>query len=302
MNELQQTTARAIVNVFETGRILGNYAGIAVLEGDSGHLSYGRSQAALGSGSLYELLDAYCQKQTALFATQIRDFLPRLKNRDFTLDTDDKFRTLLKSAATEDPVMRLTQDQFFDSRYLGPACRDASTLGIVEALGVTVIYDSCVQGGWPLLKERIGPVTRQGSKDWVQRYIALRKAWLSSLKAPLPSTVYRMDAFGSLVELDKWDLALPVTVHNVTITAEALTADTPGQPQTRTLLNLTTPYLRGADVTKLQQALKEKGLPMTPDGVYGPFTSKLVEQWQAAHAIKEDGAGALTRQSLGIAS
>ena len=47
MNELQQNTARAIVNVFETGRISGNYAAVAVLKGDSGHLSYGRSQAAL---------------------------------------------------------------------------------------------------------------------------------------------------------------------------------------------------------------------------------------------------------------
>jgi chitosanase len=299
MNELQQTTARAIVNVFETGRILGDYGTIAVLKGDSGHLSYGRSQAALGSGSLYELLDAYCQKQTARFATQLRDYLPRLKNRDVTLDTDDDFRKLLKSAAAEDPVMRLTQDQFFDSRYLGPACRDANALGIVEALGVTVIYDSCIQGGWPLLKRRIGPVTTQGSKDWVQRYIVLRKSWLTSLKAPLPSTVYRMDAFESLIKLAKWDLSLPVAVHNVTITAEALVGDTSDQAQTRTLC-LTTPYLRGADVTKLQQMLQQKGLPVTPDGVYGAFTSKLVEQWQTQQGIQEKGVGPLTRQSLGI--
>jgi chitosanase len=299
MNELQQTTARAIVNVFETGRILGNYAAIAVLKGDSGHLSYGRSQAALGSGVLYELLDAYCQKPGASHAAQLRGYLPRLKNKDFTLDNDEAFKALLKLAATDDPLMRLTQDQFFDSRYLAPACSDGGSLGLVEPLGITVIYDSRIQGGWPLLKQRMGPVTTRGSKDWVQRFIALRKNWLSTLKPPLPSTVYRMDAFDSLVKLEKWDLELPMVVHGVTLTAESLAGDTPDQGRPRTL-SLTSPYLRGADVTALQQALRQKGLPITPDGVYGAFTSTLVEQWQTRQAIQEHGVGTLTRQSLGL--
>jgi chitosanase len=52
VNDLQQKTVRAIVNVFETGHLEGNYSAIAVLKGDRGHLSYGRSQATLGSGSL----------------------------------------------------------------------------------------------------------------------------------------------------------------------------------------------------------------------------------------------------------
>jgi chitosanase len=299
MNELQQATARAIVNVFETGRILGNYAAIAVLKGDSGHLSYGRSQAALGSGRLFELVDSYCQRPTAQFAEQLREYLPALKNRDFTLDTNQTFRALLVQAARDDSMMRLTQDQFFDSRYLAPACRDANTLGIAEPLGATVIYDSYIQGGWSLLKQRIGPVTTRGSKDWVQRYIALRKTWLSSLKPPLPSTVYRMDALDSLTKLDKWNLELPMIVHSVTITAEALAGDTPAQGPARTLY-LTTPYLRGADVATLQQTLQQKGLPITPDGVYGAFTAKLVDQWQTQRGVQEHGAGPLTRQSLGL--
>ena len=299
MNDLQQSTARAIVNVFETGRILGNYAAVAVLKGDSGHLSYGRSQAALGSGVLFQLLDGYCRKQSAKYAAQLQPYLPRVKNKDFSLDADDALKALLKLSGTDDPVMRLTQDQFFDSGYLAPACSDAAALGIVEPLGAAVIYDSRIQGGWPLLKQRIGPVTSRGSKDWAQRYIALRKAWLSSLGSPLPSTVYRMDAFDSLMKLEKWNLDLPVTVHSVTITAEALAGDIPAQGQSRTL-RLATPYLRGSDVTVVQQALQQKGLPITPDGVYGAFTSKLVEQWQRAHALAEDGAGTLTRRSLGL--
>ncbi|MGA2188453.1 MAG: peptidoglycan-binding protein [Steroidobacteraceae bacterium] len=299
MNELQQVTARAVVNVFETGHILGNYAALAVLKGDSGHLSYGRSQAALGSGALYELLDAYCQKSTSDSAATIRSYLPRLKVRDFTLDTDDKLKQALKEAAATDPIMRLSQDQFFDSRYLAPACRDADSLGIAEPLGVTVIYDSCVQGGWGLLKKRLGPMTTKGPKDWVQRYIALRRDWLKTLKSPLPNTVYRMDAFASLIQLEKWNLELPFVVHNVTITAEALAGDTAtgGPPRT---LRLTSPYLRGADVLALQKALQQNGQPISPDGVYGAFTAKLVEQWQRQKAINEDGVGSLTRRSLGL--
>jgi chitosanase len=299
MNELQQNTARAIVNVFETGRVPGNYAAVAVLKGDSGHLSYGRSQAALGSGVLFQLLDGYCQKQSAKYAAQLQPYLPRFKNKDSTLDTDDALKALLKLAATNDPVMRLTQDQFFDCRYLAPACSDAAALGVVEPLGATVIYDSRIQGGWPLLKQRIGPVTPRGSKDWVRRYLALRKAWLKSLAPPLPSTVYRMDSFDSLVKLENWNLDLPVTVHSIAITAEALAADVPDQGQSRTL-RLASPYLRGSDVTAVQQALQQQGFPITPDGVYGAFTSKLVEQWQRTQSITEDGAGKLTRRSLGL--
>jgi chitosanase len=284
--------------VFETGRIPGNYAAVAVLKGDSGHLSYGRSQAALGSGVLFQLLDGYCQKQSAKYAAQLQAYLPRFRNKDFTLDADAALKALLKLAA-DDPVMRLTQDQFFDSRYLAPACSDAAVLGVVEPLGAVVIYDSRIQGGWPLLKQRIGPVTSRGSKDWVQRYIALRRAWLNSLAPPLPSTVYRMDSFDSLVTLEKWNLDLPVTVHGIAITAEALAGDVPDQGLLRTL-RLATPYLRGSDVTAVQTALARSGLPITPDGIYGAFTSTLVAQWQRAHAIAEDGAGPLTRRSLGL--
>src|SRR5215813_9486401 len=68
MNTIQAATAVAIVNVFETGRVRGDYGGMAVLDGDTGHLSYGRSQASLGSGSLFALLDEYCAQPGAQFA------------------------------------------------------------------------------------------------------------------------------------------------------------------------------------------------------------------------------------------
>jgi len=306
MNELQQRTACAIVNVFETGRISGDYAAIAVMKGDSGHLSYGRSQAALGSGSLYNLLMLYCQDQAATYKTQLEPFMPRVQQRDITLDVDTSFRDLLKQAGWKDPAMRRTQDKFFNDGYFMPACVAAQRLGISEPLGVAVVYDSHVQGGWAKLAPQAGHVVAGNVRQWVGQYIDLRRNWLSSLKDPLPATVYRMDTFKSLIAAGNWDLELPLAVHGTQITQAALEDSLPTAQSLaagpRNLM-LATPYMRGDDVSALQATLKAKGLPVgQPDGVYGPFTDKLVAQWQRSQnpPISEAGAGPRTRASLGM--
>ena len=298
MNELQQKTARAIVNVFETGRISGDYSAIAVLKGDSGHLSYGRSQATLGSGSLFRLLDMYCQNPDAdaRLNAQIQGFLPTVRRKDVSLDTDKSFKQLLRDAGEQDPVMRATQDQFFNNGYFAPACTAAEALGITEPLGEAVIYDSHVQGGWAKLRSRMGPVIRSEERAWVAKYIALRTGWLQSLKDPLPTTVYRMESFTALIDAAKWDLGLPLTVHGVQITEAGLSGDAPQDGVAPRTLVLVTPYLYGADVKKVQAALGDTA----PDGFYGPFTAQLVSEWQGQHAITETGVGAITRKSLGL--
>ena len=300
MNELQQKTARAIVNVFETGRILGNYGAIAVMKGDSGHLSYGRSQSTLGAGTLGQLLALYCQQPGAQFAAAIQAFLPAVQRKDFALDTNDAFKTLLKQAAA-DPVMQTTQDRFFDDNYLAPACTAAESLGIADALGQAIVYDSHVQGGWATLRKRMPPVDALGPRAWVAKYVDVRAAWLRSCNPPLPNTAYRMDSFKAMIAAERWDLALPITAHGVAITAAALEANAPAPAAAARTLVLVQPYLRGDDVRRVQQALADHGLPVgTPDGVYGPFTDKLVARWQATQAIVENGVGPMTRTSLGV--
>jgi chitosanase len=301
MNELQQKTVRAIVNVFETGRIRGNYSAIAVLKGDSGHLSYGRSQATLGSGSLFRLIDAYCQQPNAQFAVQLRPFLPDLQKRDVRLDTDETFKTHLRNAGAQDPVMRATQDQFFTNNYFVPACTAAEALGIKDPLGVAVVYDSHIQGGWGKVKSRVGAVVDNNVHGWIGKFVAERTLWLSSLKDPLPATVYRMKSFDSLIAAGNWDLALPLRAHGVEISEAALLDDAPQTSGTARILTLVTPYLRGEDVLALQRALASKGLPIgTPDRVYGPFTHQLVGEWQMKNGISETGVGPATRKSLGL--
>lgn len=301
MDDLQQRTARAIINVFETGRILGNYGAIAVMKGDTGHLSYGRSQSTLGSGTLAALLGRYCDEPDARYAKEIGAFLPAVQKKDFSLDTNDVFRSLLKKAG-DDPAMQATQDKFFDDNYLAPACTVAQAMGITDPLGQTVVYDSHVQGGWSLLKSRMPPVAALGAQAWVGKYIDVRTAWLKACKDPLPSTAYRMDSFKQMIADGKWDLALPLKAHGLTITAAALQANAPPIAGSRRTLVLVEPYLRGDDVREVQAALAAKGnLPVgTPDGVYGPFTSKLVATWQSQQGVTENGVGPLTRASLGL--
>lgn len=299
MDDLQKSTAQAIVNVFETGRILGNYGSVTVLKGDSGHLTYGRSQTTLGSGNLYKLLLNYCQRAGAQFAAQLQPLLPRFLQMDLTLDTDTAVKDLLKQAGS-DPVMRAAQDQFFNENYFAPALRAADAAGITEALGQTVVYDSHIQGGWGVLKPQMPSLNEVGGETaWIAKYVEKRKAWLLSLKPPLPSTVYRMDSFNALINDGKWKLGLPLAVHGVTITVEALAGDTPGPGSQPRTLRLASPYLRGDDVTQVQKKLNAGG---TPDGIFGPFTDALVKKFQASQTppIGEDGVGPSTRKALGL--
>jgi chitosanase len=292
MNAIQTATAVAIVNVFETGRVRGDYGGIAVIPGDTGHLSYGRSQASLGSGSLFTLLSDYCTQRNAVYAAQLAAYLPRFQQCDVSLDTDDAVRKLLKQAS-HDVVMQRTQDRFFTASFLTPALEAARRVGITQPLGQAVVYDSHIQGGWSRLRSRVGAVTAARDEQlWIRTYIGVRRKWLLSLDPPLPATVYRMDAFADLIAAGNWLLTLPIAVHGVTIAGHDLDLT---DAQGRQTLRLTSPYMRNDDVRALQKALG-----IAEDGIYGPITDAKVSAWKMAQTppIVEAGAGPLTRAAL----
>ena len=52
LTKTQKRTAQAIVNIFETGRVHGDYGQVTLLAGDTGHLTYGRAQTTLASANL----------------------------------------------------------------------------------------------------------------------------------------------------------------------------------------------------------------------------------------------------------
>lgn len=294
----QKDTIEAIINIFETGDVLDDYSLVTVLEGDTGHLTYGRSQTTLASGNLHRLIRRYCEQPGALFAARLDPYLAKLQSRDISLDKDGKLHNLLRASA-DDPVMRDTQDSFFDEFYWQRAVRSADDLGIRTPLGVAVVYDSMVHGSWERMRDRtndqVGAVSVAGEEKWIAAYLEVRRAWLAS-KPPdtwLPRTVYRMDAFRRLIDQQYWALPLPLVVRNMEISMAALSATPRGcydgpQPGSRSL-SVSTPLARGLDVRLVQVGLSNRGVDVQADGIFGQTSSRCLREFQAANGLVATG-------------
>lgn len=305
LTHLQRKTGQAIVNIFESGRPIGDYSAVAVVKGDEGGLSYGRAQAALMRGGLFILIQRYCQAAGAQYADALSSYLASMRQRDASLNGDDALKALLRHAGS-DPVMQKAQDDFFDQRYWNPALVAATHMGARSALGVTITYDSFIHsgvGGWERLasetSDRFGASGSIGEEPWYGRYVELRRDWLAASKsAPIRNSVYRMDAFIDLIRQDKWDLPLPLTVRGVIIDEGVLAGAAPAGR----LLRLTGPFMTGDDVRQVQQALVKAGYAANVDDIYGPGTAEMVKQFQQARGLTPDGiVGPSTRAALGLA-
>jgi chitosanase len=309
LTDLQKKTAQAVVNIFETGSAQGRYGNVTLISGDTGHLTYGRSQTTLASGNLYLLIKAYCDAAGAQFATALNPFLQQLAARDTSLDTNMTFRGLLH-AAGDDPVMHDVQDQFFDRVYWNPSVQAATNSAVNSPLGTNVIYDSHIQGAWTTIQNMTnanhGNANQIGEQAWISAYVNERRNWLASNPNPaLQPTVYRMDSFLQLINDDKWDLPLPLTVRGVLIAEDVLSATPPlrasaQQPDEGTL-QLQTPPMQGDDVRAVQQALVNAGFTVTVDGAFGTATEAAVRQFQQQKGLTADGiVGPATRSALGL--
>lgn len=217
LTALQKAAAQAIVQIFETGSVLGDYGAVTVLAGDTGHLTYGKAQTTLASGNLFHLIRTYCEAQGAMRAHALRPFLPRLAARDTSLDHDAGLRVLLRAAGI-DPVMRAVQDQFSDRRFWQPALRSAAYIGAEMPLGIAIVNDSRIHGSWHRMRDEViaahGKLANTGERDWMRAYVDHRHRWLAGHPNPvLHPTVYRMEAFERLIDEGNWSLALPFTVR-----------------------------------------------------------------------------------------
>lgn len=301
----QAQAAKAIVNLFETGEVLGHYGAVTVLQGDTGHLTYGRSQTTLGSGNLHVLIERYCAGEGARFARRLETWLPALKRRDVQLDADAKLHNVLRACA-DDAVMRDTQDAFFDETYWEPAVRAARKLGAKTPLGIAIVYDSWVHGSWAPMRERTdarGPLSQVGERAWMARYVQTRRAWLASHpNSLLRKTVYRMDAFQRLIDQDLWALPLPLVVRDREISLATLQALPPGcyegpQPGTRSLA-VQSPLQRGLDVRLLQLGLSDRGRPIRADGIFGNTSAEFIRTFQKEQGLPATGVADATLISL----
>ena len=271
---LQKETIKAIVNIFETGKPLGDYSKVTLLKGDSGHLTYGRSQTTLASGNLYLLIKDYYEKEGAQYAGEFKPYLTRLANKDLKLDHDEPFKALLKKAG-KDKVMQKTQDEFFDRAYYDKAHKKAKSLGITTPLGVAVVYDSYVHGSFNRIYDRTvnatGKPDNKNQKKWVREYVNQRYNWLANHKNKLlQKTVYRMNTFKALM-----DGNLP-------------------------LIYLTDPPQKGKHIQELQKKLKEKGYNIEVSGTYDQKSKDAVIKFQADNNLTPDGwVGNKTYNALG---
>jgi chitosanase len=284
----QTQTAKSIVNVFETDSVTGRYSMVTLLAGDSGHLTYGRSQTTLGSGNLNRLIRQYCEAPGARFAQPLQDYLPRLADTDLTLDNDGRFKNLLR-AAGDDGVMRDTQDDFFHTQYWLPALSEAASTGITTPLGVAVVYDSIVHGSWGTVRDRTnaraGELDALGEQAWIRAYVTTRRDWLLHHRNRiLHNTIYRMDAFLGLIDQGYWNLDLPLVVRNREISLATMHAVPPDcfdgpRPGSRSLA-IASPMAKGLDVRLVQLGLGDLGFDLTADGWYGQTTTRLIARHQ----------------------
>jgi chitosanase len=294
LDPLQQMTAKAIINILETSEVLGKYGQVTVIEDDSGHLTFGRSQTTLSTGNLGSLIGKYCSAPGARFSSRLQVYLPKLKDKLTELDNDPRLHNLLRATA-DDPVMRKVQDEFFDKAYWQPALAKAAQMRICSALGIAVVYDSTVHGSWELIRDRtvqqygeIGAAVSE--QNWIAGYIKIRREWLANHERPdLRRTVYRMDEFQKLVQHDSWPLELPLLVRTREISLTSLLAAPPdcydGPALGSRPLAVTTPFTRGADVRLVQLGLSDAGIPVMADGVYGKGSAAAVRQYQAANGL-----------------
>jgi chitosanase len=304
VDALQEKIAKAIVNIFETGRLRGDYGSVVVAPGDTGHLTYGRSQTTLASGNLFVLINTYCSTAGATFAQTLTPYLPRLQQCDLTLDNDVDLKSVLRQAGA-DATMQQTQDAFFDRVYWQPANRRALSAAVTTPLGVATIYDSTIHGSYPAVRTSTDAVLPQprDEREWVRKYIAIRRGWLANnTNAGLRKTVYRMDELNKLADAGNWALEPPLLLRGITITSAsfdeaapnpegAAPAQASAHDSDEQVLTLRMPYVIGSPVALVQHALAREGLlpESSIDGVFGPLTATLVKQFQLRHGLLADG-------------
>jgi chitosanase len=309
LSALQKAAAQAIVNIFETGTIRGNYGDVTLMRGDSGQLTYGRSQTTLASGNLFLLISDYAARNDGAYSEAMRPYLAALEANDSALNTNSKFRQLLKDAG-DDPVMQEVQDAFFDRVYWDPAMRSADALGATSALGAAIVYDSTVHGSWAhvrdMTRKEYGELSRIGEEAWMGYYVDERRNWLATHpNALLHKTVYRMDAFKQIIADKNWPLKLAIPVRGLSITEAALSnvaatpVKVPAESGPHRLLRLKSPPLSGPDVSWLQERLARAGIHIEETGVFDQATDQAVRAFQQNNDLKADGVvGPVTRSAL----
>ncbi|WP_315778808.1 MULTISPECIES: chitosanase [unclassified Bradyrhizobium] len=221
----QRLVCERMINAFETGSVQGDYSNITVFNDgphDIRQITYGRSQTT-EYGNLRELVAMYSEAG-GRFSNELRPYVERIGR--VALVDDATFKGLLRQAGAQDPVMRETQDVFFDRRYFKPALAWANTNGFTRALSVLVIYDSFIHSGGilDLLRARFReavPARGGNEQTWIREYTETRNDWLLNHHRPaVRASAYRTRDLMREIGRNNWDLAmLPISANGVQVDA-----------------------------------------------------------------------------------
>ena len=223
LSKAQKRLIQRVVNVFETGSPAGDYAIISIYK-DGPHnirqITYGRSQTT-EYGNLRQLVERYVEAG-GLFSQELRPYAARVGSTSLTDDAN--FKNLLRRAGKEDPIMKRTQDSFFDSVYYRPALKWADRHGFMLPLSALVIYDSFIHSGsiiWVIrnMFSESPPSAGGSEKVWTKAYVNARHKWLGSHpRPPVRVTIYRTQCFKNEIQRRNWDLSqLPINANGVNV-------------------------------------------------------------------------------------
>ncbi len=210
---IKKQKIQQIVNCFETGSPNGDYGNVSIFnDGPQGvkQLSYGKSQTT-ASGGLQELITDYI-KNGGKFSKDFEPYAPNIK-KNLSLWANKELVGLLKKAG-EDPIMKSTQDAFFDRTYWAKAAKWAEVNGFIENLSLLVIYDSFIHSGCILsfLREKFSAKTPKNGGDektWITQYINVRHDWLANHSNKiLRKTIYRTNDMKKAIAEKDWNLDL----------------------------------------------------------------------------------------------
>lgn len=227
LTDAQRRICIRVINVYETGTVEGDYGAISIYNDGPNNIrqvTYGRAQTT-EYGNLRRLISDYVSA-SGRFSAQLAGYVAKIGTKIGSpprspLVDDQTFLTLLRNAG-QDPVMRQTQDAFFDRVYFQPALDWAAANGFVTALSALVIYDSFNHSGGILSSIRDAfpertPADGGDEKTWTSQYVAARQNWLATNpREALHATVYRTEDLMREINRNNWDLSLVPIMANGT--------------------------------------------------------------------------------------
>ena len=219
----QRSLIERVINAAETGTPDGNYGAISIYA-DGPHnikqVTYGRAQTT-EYGNLRKLVEMYVQTD-GVYSKALLTYADKVGS--IALTDNDEFKSLLKIAGRQDPVMRKIQDQFFEKVYFNPAMKWADDNGFTKALSALVIYDSQIHSGgilW-LLRQKFDespPSLGGDEKKWIREYIRVRHDWLTNHpRKVVQKSNYRTAAYIEQIRKENWDLAIvPLKMNGIDV-------------------------------------------------------------------------------------